>query len=219
MIGKEAENKSRGFIVENTVLHNAPISDADVVPIVQSIPEGTASNQRLGDRIKPKSLKVRGVIGLNPDYNPNNKPMIVTVMILQAKDKKTNSQIAPGVGAGTAYLLKPNIGGTEQVAWDGTTQRSTYPLNTEKFKVYYQKQFRLAPGSLTAGTREFDHFKWKYTFTDLPASLTFDDANGDDPNNFAPFLVIGWCYTDGTVPPLQPRLTSECSSVLQYEDA
>lgn len=218
MIGKEAENKTRGFNVENGVLHNGPISDADVVPIVGSIPEGNASNERLGDRVKPKSLRVRGVIGLNPDYNPNNKPMIATVYILSCKDKKTNSAVA--AAPGLADLLKPNIGGTEQIPWDGTVQRSTYPVNAEKYRVHYQRQFRIAPGSLGGGTREFDFVKWKYSFkTGLPASLTFDEQNGDDANNFAPFMVVGWCYTDGTLPDATPRLISHVSSVLSYEDS
>jgi len=223
MIGKEAENKTRGFIVENNVVHNAPISDADVVPLLGSIPEGTSSLERLGDRVKPKSLGVSGVIGLNPDYNPNNKPMIVSVMILTAKDKKTNSLITPGGGgsAGLADLLKPNIGGTEQVPWDGSTLRSNFVVNKEKFRVYYQKQFRLAPGSLAGGTREFDFIKWGYVFDSkhMPASLTYDEANGDDANNFAPFLVIGWCYTDGTAPDVVPRLVSNTFSQISYEDA
>jgi len=219
MIGKEAENKTRGFIIEQDVLHNAPISDADVVPLLGSIPEGTSSLERLGDRVKPKSLGVSGVIGLNPDYNPNNKPMIVTVMILAAKDKKTNALVT--AGAGMADLLKPNIGGTEQVPWDGTTFRSNFPINKEKFRVYYQKQFRLAPGSLAGGTREFDFVKWGYVFDSnhLPASLTYDEANGDDANNFAPFVVTGWCYTDGTAPDVTPRLVSNTFSQISYEDA
>lgn len=224
-MGKEIENKTRGFTIEQNVLHNAAISDADVVPICKSIPEGDASNMRHGDRIKPRSLVVSGCIGLNPDYNPNNKPMIVQVMILAAKDKKTNSLIDPAGGgsAGLADLLKPNIGGTEQVPWDGTTFRSNFPINKEKFRVYYAKQFKLCPGSLAGGTREFDFVKWGYTFdsSNLPASLTFDEGNGDDANNFAPFLVIGWCYTDGTAGTgdLQSRLVSNTFSQLSYEDA
>lgn len=217
MIGKEAENKRRGFIIEQNVLHNAPISDADVVPLLGSIPEGTGSLERLGDRVKPKSFNVRGVIGLNPDYNPNNKPMIATVMILACKDKKTNALVT--AGAGTADLLKPNIGGTEQVPWDGTTVRSTYPINTEKFKLFYVKQFRIAPGSLAGGTREYDYVKWKYSFKDMPASLTWDEGTGDDCNNFAPFVVVGWCYTDGSAPDVVPRLISNISSQISYEDA
>lgn len=218
MIGKEAENKTRGFNLESNVIHNPSIADVDVVPVLGSIPEGTGSLERLGDRIKPKRLSVRGVIGLNPDYNPNNKPMIVTVMILAAKDKKTNAAVQ--AGAGMAFLLKPNIGGTEQVAWDGSTLRSNYPVNTEKFKVYYRKQFRIAPGSLAAGPREFDFAKWKYTFKDLPASLTYDAETGDDANNFAPFLVTGFCYTDGTVGGIgDVRLVSNSFSQLSYEDA
>jgi len=219
MIGKEAENKTRGFILENNVVHNAPISDADVVPVLGSIPEGTSSLERLGDRIKPKSLGVSGVIGLNPDYNPNNKPMIVTVMILSAKDKKTNALVT--AGAGLADLLKPNIGGTEQVPWDGTTLRSNFVINKEKFRVYYQRQFRICPGSLAGGTREFDFVKWAYVFEqkNMPASLTFDEGTGDDANNFAPFVVTGWCYTDGSAPDVVPRLVSNTFSQLSYEDA
>lgn len=217
MIGKEAENKERGFVIEQNTLHNAPITDGDVVPLLGFIPEGTGSNERLGDRVKPKSLVVRGVIGLNPDYNPNNKPMIASVYILSCKDKKTNALVT--AGAGLADLLKPNIGGTEQVSWDGTTFRSTFPVNTGKFRVHYQRQFRLAPGSLASGTREFDFKKWKYSFKSMPASLTWDEGTGDDCNNFAPFLVIGWCYTDGSATDLVPRLVSNVSSVFSYEDA
>jgi len=218
-MGKEIENKTRGFTVEEDVVHNGPISDADVVTLLQSVPEGDASNQRHGDRIKPRSLVVSGCIGLNPDYNPNNKPMIVQVMILAAKDKKTNSLVTAGVGM--ADLLKPNIGGTEQVNWDGTTFRSNFPINKEKFRVYYAKQFKLCPGSLAGGTREFDFIKWGYTFdsSNMPASLTFDEGNGDDANNFAPFLVTGWCYTDGSAPDVTPRLVSNTFSQLSYEDA
>jgi len=219
MIGKEAENKQRGFDVESNVVHNSTITDADVKAILGSIPEGTSSNERLGDRVKPKSLVVRGVLGLNPDNNPDTKPMIATVMILSCKDKKTNSLVT--AGAGLVDLLKPNIGGTEQVAWDGTTLRSTYPINSDKFRVHYAKQFRISPASANGENRQRDAVKWKYRFKSMPASLTWDEGTGDDCNNFAPFLVIGWCYTDGsaTGAPAATRLISNVSSVFSYEDA
>lgn len=218
MIGKDAENKERGFILEQDVVHNAPITDADVVPIVGSIPEGTGSNERLGDRIKPKSLMVRGIISTNPEYNPNNKPLLVSIYILGCKDKKTNALVQ--AGAGMADLLKPNIGGTEQVPFDGSTQRSCYPVNDGKFRVYHQEHRLLAPGSVAAGTREFECLRWQYYFKDLPASLTYDEGAGDDANNFAPFLVIGYSYADGTVgETLNTRIISNCFAQLKYEDA
>jgi len=218
MIGKEAENKQRGYNVETGVVHNSAISDADVVPVLGSIPEGTASNERLGDRVRPRSLVVRGVLGLNPDNNPNTKPMIATVMILSCKDKKTNSAVA-ALGAGLADLLKPNIGGTEQVPWDGTTLRSTYPINTDKFKVHYARQIAISPAAAGGENRLLDYKRWKYRFKSMPAALTWDEGTGDDCNNFAPFLVIGYCYTDGSVPDVAPRLISHVSSVFTYEDA
>lgn len=219
-LARASENKQVGYDIESGVLHNSAISDADVVPVLGSITQGVDDNQRIGDRVKPKSLTVRGVIGLNPDYNPNNKPMIVTVMILGCKDKKTNALVQ--AGAGMADLLKPNIYGTEEVPWDGTTIRSTYPVNTEKFRVYYQRQFKICPGSLASGTREFDFVKWRYTFksSKMPTSLTWDEGTGDDCNNFAPFLAIGYCYTDGSLPDVvNTRLISQAHSEFTYEDA
>lgn len=218
MINKNMENKQRGFILEQNVIHNSAISDADVVPIVGSIPEGNASNERDGDRIKPKSLLVRGFISTNPENNPNNKPMLVHVYILACKDKKTNALVQ--AGAGLADLLKPNIGGTEQVPFDGSTQRGLYPVNSEKFRMYYHTMLLLAPGSVGAGTREFEALRWSYRFKDLPASFTFDEGAGDDPNNFAPFLVIGYHYMDGTAPEvLNGRVISNAFAQLDYEDA
>lgn len=219
-IARQTENKMRGFNVEQNVLHNSAIADADVVPILGSIPEGTGHNERIGDRVKPKSLTIRGIVGLNPDLNPNNKPMIVSVYVLGCKDKKTNALVQ--AGAGMADLLAPNIGGTEEVPFDGTTLRSTYPVNTDKFRVYYQKKFRIAPGTLATGTREYDFFKWGYTFKQsrMPAALTWDEGTGDDCNNFAPFLVIGYSYTDGSLPDvIGTRLISNTFAEFHYEDA
>lgn len=219
MIAKETENKQRGFILEQNVVHNSPISDADVVPILGSIPEGTDSNERLGDRVKPKALVVRGVIAPNPAYNPDNKPLIVSVYILSCKDKKTNALVT--AGAGMAYLLKPNIGGTEEVPFDGSTFRQTFPVNSDKFKVHFQKKYIISSGSVAGGNpRGIETIRWQYSFKSLPASLTWDAGTGDDCNNFAPFMVIGYSYADGSAGEgLQTRLVSQATAVLDYEDA
>jgi len=220
MINKDTENKERGYLVEDGVTHNSAISDADVVPILGSIPQGTTSLTRLGDRVKPKSLIVSGVVGLNPDYNPDNKQLLVTVLILQAKDKKTNALVA--AGAGLADLLKPNIAGTEQVPFDGSTMRSTFPINTDKFRVHYHLKRVLSPGTLAMGPREFDHFRFVKIISSksMPASLTWDEGTGDDCNNFAPFLVVGYSYLDGTAPDVaNRRLITHISSTFQFEDA
>lgn len=220
MINKDTENKRRGFLVEDGVTHNSAISDADVVPLLGSIPQGTTSLTRLGDRVKPKSLTVRGIIGLNPEYNPDNLPLLVSVYILQCKDKKTNTLVA--AGAGMAYLLRPNIGGTEQVPFNGNTIESTYPVNDDKFKVLFQKKYRLAPGTIAMGPREFDHIRFSKTIksSQMPASLTWDEGTGDDCNNFAPFLVIGYSYVDGRAPDtVGRRLITHISSEFNFEDA
>ena len=98
------------------MVHNSAIADADVVPILGSIPEEPATMNALGTESSRKSLTLRGIVGLNSENNPNNKPMIVSVYVLACKDKKTNALVT--AGAGMADLLAPNIGGTEEVPFD-----------------------------------------------------------------------------------------------------
>ena len=47
-IARQTENKMRGFNVEQNVVHNSAIADADVVPILGSIPEEPATMNALG---------------------------------------------------------------------------------------------------------------------------------------------------------------------------
>ena len=47
-IARQTENKVVGFNVEQNVIHNSAIADADVVPILGSIPEEPATMNALG---------------------------------------------------------------------------------------------------------------------------------------------------------------------------
>ena len=62
--------------------HNGSIGNADMYPVVQYITEGDNDWNRDGDRIKPKSLVVRGTVGLVPSGSqPNNKPLYARIII------------------------------------------------------------------------------------------------------------------------------------------
>lgn len=228
MLAKNIENKHIGSAVEEDVQHNSAIGSADCKPLVPEISPidstaGTTACQRIGDRIKPKSLTVSGVVSLNPAYYPNSHGDIyVRVLIASQKDIKVGSRIVSGdVDAGN--LLKPSYPGlsTETTAFDGETLDLAYPYNTDKFRIYYSKTFKLSlakEDSVEQWAR--NSFRWSYTFKDLPANFTYDEANGDWPNNFAPFFAIGYAYGDGSSPDVATlKLISNTYSLLAYEDA
>lgn len=226
LLSRDAENKAVGWNVETCVSHNSAISSADCYPLVQQIVSGTSAQQRIGDKLKPKSLTVRGVLALaNEDLN-TSQDIYVRVVIASQKNIKVGSAINGGVDAGR--LLRPAIAGSDMVPFNGNTQELTYPINKELFRVYMDRVFKLT--SVAADTGLAGHGsveanagysrRWQYQFKDLPASFSYDDGNGDWANNFAPFIAIGYAFSDCTEPDLvTTRIKSNTFSLLEYEDA
>lgn len=223
MISKDAENKSVGYIVENAVLHNSPITAADCEPLIGLIGQGTDQFERIGDVIKPKSLVVRGTLALNSSSITGGftqVPLRVRVMILAQKDIKVGSQVAAG-SVDTAHLLEPNIDVANETDYSGATVNALYPVNRDLFRVYYDRTFTLC-GPSSEGTEAVNKFmaSWSYRFKKLPSTFHFDNGNADWVNNFAPFLAIGYSYPDGSSPDtLTRRLVSTAYARLEFEDS
>jgi len=224
MISKKAENKLIGNLIEDEVDHNSAISAADCEPIVPEIAPldastGSTARQRVGDRITPKYLKVDGVVSLNSSA-VGRSDIYARIIIASQKDVKTGSAILGGaISANT--LLRPGYGATaNEVQFGGNTADLLYDVNRDKFKVYMDKTVKLCQtgeGSVEANDRSSIYYT--YTFKDLPASLTFDEENGNWPNNFAPFVAVGYAFADGTAPDtLTTRLTHTCYSQFSFED-
>lgn len=218
LISKEAENKEVGWRVDDN-LHNSAISSAECYSIIQDLPEGTDGQSRLGDRVKPKRLVVQGDVCINPGYNPDTRVMYVRVIIATQKNIKQAGATAGAVD--TDHLLRPGTFGTAETNFDGTLAKLRYPINDNKFKVYYDKVFKLIPTSTASGFPLLQsQFSFKKVFKKLPASLTYDEGSGDYNNNFAPFIAIGYCYADGGVPDtVNQRVQTKVWSKLTYEDA
>lgn len=225
MIAKNLENKRVGFQVETAVLHNSAISGADCEPLVQEIVSINTSNtqstttMRIGDKIRPKRLTVKGVVSLRPENaNSTAQDIYVRVIIASQKSIKVGSQVLAG-SVDTSRLLKPGFATDDQAPFSGETEELSYPINTEAFKVYYDKIFKLHGPTDNSSFPAYSK-RWSYTFKDMPASLTFDEGNGNWPNNFAPFVGIGYAYADGTNPDtVTTKLVTHTTSFLDYEDA
>ena len=116
MLARNMENKVLGTQVESNVNHNSAIGAADCEPIIGEIvpinsAAGNTSTQRMGDRISPKSLVVRGTVTLPPDgVTTNSTPVYVRIIIAAQKSIKVGSQVLGGA-VDTNRLLRPAFGG------------------------------------------------------------------------------------------------------------
>lgn len=225
MLSQRLENKIVGNLVENNVSHNSPIGPADCQAIVPEIVQlntalGDTSTMRVGDRITPKSLIVKGVISLRTDQLYINQPIMVRVLILAQKDIKRGAQVNAGA-VNTNSLLRPGLPGiNSEIPFAGNTLDLCVPVNKDLFRVYMDKTIKLSPpGSGSVETAPGFAATYSYKFKKLPTSLTFNEGS-DWANNFAPFMAIGYAYMDGTSPDiLNTRVVHNCFSQLQFEDA
>jgi len=221
MISKGAENKIIGNKVEDGVTHNSAIGSADCYPLVPEIAQGVTAMNRIGDRVTPKRLKVSGVLSINPEQGTNDLgDFYARIVIATQKDIKVGSGVTGHVDTGA--LLRPGFdtAGNDQVPFLGNTMELNYPINKDKFHVYLDKvvKFKMTK-SLSQDTWDAYSYRWSYTFKKLPASLTFDEGNGNWPNNFAPFIALGYAYSDGKSPDtIQLKLIHNCFSQLSFED-
>lgn len=229
MLDKKVQDKRVGFAVETNVSHNSAIGPADCRPLLGQIgpidsAAGNNDQQRLGDKIRPKSLRVRGILALHPDNQTSTQTLLVRVLLLAQKDIKVGSTITAG-NVDTSHLLSPDYNtapGDDQIQYVGATANTFQPINTDKFRVYYDKVFKLCPTTNATVQNDMNVIRWSHTFKKdaLPASFTYDAGNGDWANNFAPFLAIGYSYADGSSPDvIITKVKSHCDAYLTFEDA
>lgn len=212
IVKRQEETKAIGAIVENAVQHNAQISNADIVPLLPSITQGTASSQRVGDKIAPVNLRVNGATSLN-DYGQGfiGQPLTVRVMVLAAKSIKDGTLLAS-----QAPMNQLLDNGGSSAAWDGSTARSLFRINTDLFQVLGSRTFKL--GDTTAENTRSMTKRWAFNVK-CPKSLLYTTGN-INPSNFAPFLAVGWCRDDGVTPGItELSIVNTANTLLTFKDA
>jgi len=193
VIRAQAEHKYVGAIIENNVVHNGAIGSGDVFPVIPQIAQGTASNQRSGDSIRPTGLYVDAALSFN-DYGQGfvDVPLRVFCWILQYKGIKSSSLIS---GVPIQDLLENGAGST--TSFDGTTLASFYPIDKANFDVLGARSFRISDMTQENSKCLTKRVSFKVS---LPATLMYDAGASVTPNyptNAAPFMVVGWCRDDG----------------------
>lgn len=213
--------------------HNSGIgSSADCHRIIPSVVHGTAANQRVGDKISPKYLKVTIKLRLADNmYSGGNllfKPFEARILGLHQKTIKSWPWMSDFDYARLLAIHDEASGTANVQAYQGNVNDNMYPINTDTFKVWMDERVMFAPqfqsgGTLPGGTVQFPLAPNEVTFVryvKCPAHFTFDEQNGDFPNNFCPFVVAGYSYVPGTSPDLATtQLCVTTHSQLVYKDA
>jgi len=216
MMDAKIEDKQIIFQMEAAVGHNSAISNADLDACLPIVSLGTGDWNRIGARISPKSLVVRGTVYITSRDMDINRPIEVRLLGFTQNDLRNCAQVAD---VDTANLLRGFNGAT--VPYDGTLTNQTFPINDELFKRLFDKKIKLS--EQIAGTYEGADFRtsaYHYSFKiKCPKYLKYDGTD-NYPNNFAPFMAVGYTYLDGSAPDeVLANVHNESHCHLKYEDA
>ena len=184
----------------------------NIFPIMPSIFRGTEPDQRVGSKITPVSLIIKGYLTLDlNDLDHDYDRVCIRLIAGFAKrypssvDALAEIQDHPN-NNWTNKLVK--LGSSDQ-AFDGTLGALQAPVNRAVFTVKAQKFIsmsrpRFYDAALVGsdGFRESVHSTRFFTLKiKCPKTIKFDvDGNAAYPNNFAPVLCAGYALMNGSNP-------------------
>lgn len=213
---------------------NAPIaSNAEIYPVLPQISQGTNSDNRVGDRIRPKRLRVDFVITVNGAYNSSQLNQ-VRLFVLQ--DKAIKNVLAlkdiPLTQTGTPIANQLIDYGGSVGQFTGVPDVIMRRVNKQRYQVYKDRTIELIAGTGQTpqvingynGTQTFVSGQQCFKLSCViptPATLIYSAAADTYPSNFAPFMCLGYVQPDGNAFPdnILQRVAVNFVAHLDYEDA
>jgi len=231
VMANEVETK---FVAETTMRtsFNSSISAGDKIrllpKLVQDQGEGNAY-ERLATKVSPRKLKISCHVSLTPALTRSTAVTVHWFVLTSRQYKNINDVLA---NANMQRLLRTGNSG-QYFPFDGNVDVGMLPVNNTDFTVLKRGSFNLSKNTglvqddTTAGNQPIVGPVSKSWSFDLatPAKLIYEQDNNSPrvvyyPNNFAPFIVMGYTHQDGSIPDV---LNADCTGIVQtqlyYDDA
>ncbi len=200
-----------------------------------NVPAGTPEvgqyNQRIGNEINLKKIKISGYIGYNASSTTavdfENAKLAVRVMILRAKNISDVQELFANMPTDT--LIRFGGDTTNGVgSYGGFTMDSWRDINRNTFAVRYDKVHYLNAPVILPGTSQPDVIgvpsglkiiREELTFGKNGLKLKFENNSDLQPNNMPYFLVLGYTSMSSGLQPDQNLVRASFSFVSEYTDA
>lgn len=162
---------------------------------------GTSSQNRIGNKIKPKGLYVKGhIYGDWSQITGNNssfQTIYVRIMCIADKQNPVDSLAYNAFNTGKDILLNKGATATNFLYTD---QTSLYrPINKNRYTVHYDKVIKLGMYSANLGTANVDQAQGLRRFSfkiPMKEEWVYDDTGSRPTNYHMPSLVVGYCPGD-----------------------
>jgi len=221
---------TRGWAQQN---NNIVSNNTDILQLIPYVSQGINDWQRIGQKIRPVSLQVKGAvrINMNTTQTPNQFPTNLHVDIYCLQHVGLKNYLSLRANNDFQTLLQNGEGGTAQ--YTGSALDPHLPVNAQNYKVLARKRITLkfanyfgvpAPaGAPTFGAVSIANSgQWYADYTidltkHLPAQLTYPEATlpvplptvDDAPTNCAFFMAMAFVSEVNVNPPETTRFSLE----------
>ena len=239
-----------GTLTQDIKFNQSISSAADCYMLMPPIQQGVGVNNRIGQDIMPLSFKLQLcmslVLGSNEvnslSDSANSGPEDITVHVFMLRSKvypDSTQQLSLNVGAD----LMCTFNGQNEQQFDGNYWSSRLMVNREKYHVLHHKAIRLRkatgyqsyvrqasseglvePTDAVATPATPGAQMAQFTLDiPCPKRLTYSTAFTQQPENYAPFICIGWVANEYPVASPLVRayypLAVTARTMFKYKDA
>lgn len=220
---------------------NIVSNTTDLLRILPLCFQGVGDNQRIGQNITPKSLKVHCKVGIIPQgtsgtgyQNGYSYNLVCVAYCLQHVSYKTYGSLLATNGNVFSQLL--STGESSTTGFNGLYSQSKMPIEKAYYRLLGKKVFRLrSSGTQAAGVPTPNYegsnnnaapmiHEWTWDLTKhLPKKIVYPEETPgspvSDPANTAPFWCVGY-YNASGLPYTTPvsAINQEYVSHLQFKD-
>jgi hypothetical protein len=225
----------RGWCVQNTTISS---NVTDILQLIPYVAQGINDWQRIGQKINPVSLTVKGAVRVNIQYLGQPlaplKNVSVYLYVLQHVSLKDYTNLR--LNNNFSQLLDTHDGTTTQ--FNGEALSPHLPINKEAYRLLARKKITLkyggsfGPSPVVSNASVSNAHSWysNYSFNlskHLPKTLMFPEALTpalppsaiDQPSNSSIFMAIGYVDELNTVPAdVQSNIEQTYVSELRFKD-
>lgn len=193
VVQKQAEVKNVMRVLDNYVLYNGTIGTPDWVYPLPDVLPGTGETQRIGDRVKPKSLTVKLHVAFNSTIG-GFQTIIGRIYVVKHKKFTSQAQLALNMPVDGQKLLLDGNGAVQP--YDGTIENAQFGLNTDLWTNIRTVNFTLSKDN-TAPVQGSAYRAFTIRIP-CPQTLVYTDSTQTLPENFCPAMAIGFTSINGT---------------------
>lgn len=198
---------------DQTIVSNT----TDIKRLIPNVFQGTSDNQRIGERISPKSLVVKGAVAVNVQVQPNKPNNLYVVMYcLQHVSFKSYA----GLQTGNDFTQLLNTGENSTTAFLGKQIQKDLPVDKGYYRLLKKKviplryagltSFAETPTNTVASMANSHRYHANFTINlskKLPKVFKYPENNAPNPNdpmNSSIFLCAGYYSMDESLNTIIP---------------